>query len=1413
MTTIFGLWTWWSTLILLLLRFTSGEEEAEPLNITSVTEETVSTTTPSGPASADRLGVPRCESNYDCVHNGLCRKDADGYGRCLCPRSCPPYIPMDCMKQGSSSYYRLRQRYRHELPCGVMDSSYKKKYDLPSPQCHQGRCSCPPMFDNWKTSDSPVLNLLPTKCDRRELAVLGIAYPSDAVYKGTDVTLYCCVNMDPQGLIDVAGVLFVQNTTVVREPTNHPFHHMTEFEKMNTPYCWELDIRNVQLSDSGSYMCHVNANQQPSVNYTIEFQVKEREKRHHLFSKRSKKVMRPSSNAPRTIQNLTIVTNDVSANVSWDVQQGPQLKIGLRLVRRTGLNGQEVFSQTNAISPVTIGNLRAATPYKLYVTVNDSQTDPFEITELFNTAESKPHPPKYEDVRVLNSGSSLICEVEWRAPALTNGRISRYYVRVQGAVRRMRPGGAIVADDFPPPTDEEKCANWDQREDASHGINPIEFTTEFLSCKYGPLKPNRNYTITVWAENSAGRSSPLVFPKHCITNYAQPDVVEKPVTSTNANHTSFNLAFKSKPDDTNGPISCYYIGIVPLLRNVSLETLPPPQEIVMDTVSKAFSNNLNVLAAEKKRFFAYIAESYTDYPVDTVIGDGRGVSGMKPCSVLYLSRYKAEDVVLRPGLKYTGFLIVRVDKDDRDENQGGAHYSRILDPMRPRAYRQLHLSGPAYGFSGYFKPVFLEPEDERSSIGAFFTVLVPLLAFLTMAAVMGLFVLHKRGEVAQWCHWLWMSKESSLGAERTLLRPSTYHAIAVDDLPSEYLMRHRDSDFLFAQEYEALPHYKLDAVASARKENACKNRYNDIRAFDATRVKLRVINDDENSDYINANMIRGWNGRKLFIAAQAPLDTTVADFWRMIWEQDSRLIVMVANLFEKNRQQCTKYWPDDQPTRYGDLLISPREASYFADYAVRCFDVEPVNDRFNRMSPGAKSDLGSIDSNPTSEYANVPSVRHLNGHAETSFVGCGTARRVVQYHFTNWNDYKAPECSTGLLRFLHRLRALPEFEDYPVVIHCSAGVGRTGTFIAIDSMLDQCAAEGKVDIFDCVSALRKQRNLMVQSQEQYVFIYKALAEWHLFGYTDMDVEQLIEHYQTLIDPGMRDRASSFSGITKLVARSDAAPATGMEAEFRKLERSLETPAKCSFAAKEDNIMKNRFDSAVPYDRNRIVLRASIGYADTTYINASSLKGYFYPYVLAQDPVSEHTVFDFWRMISELNVTTLVMLSNEEDWSPSEKYWPSELHGTVVYERPPYNVSVQLTGEEHFPYYIARRLSYRMKEDTGTRNVMQFAFTAWPSSSVVPASSEPLLSLVGRVLERQSGLPDSGPIVLHCRNGSSETGVYCCISLLLERLKAEQRVDVFQTVKGLQNQRPLVFSKLEHYAFCYQAVIDYIRSSR
>ena len=150
--------------------------------------------------------------------------------------------------------------------------------------------------------------------------------------------------------------------------------------------------------------------------------------------------------------------------------------------------------------------------------------------------------------------------------------------------------------------------------------------------------------------------------------------------------------------------------------------------------------------------------------------------------------------------------------------------------------------------------------------------------------------------------------------ERTLMQ-STFGAIPVEDLPSEFVLRHQDSKFLFVQEYEALPHFPMNTVASSKKENAVKNRYNDIRAFDETRVKLKQIRGDEHSDYINANFIKSWKEKKLFIAAQAPVEATIDDFWRMIWEQESLLVVMVANLTEKGREQCVKYWPDEEMQR------------------------------------------------------------------------------------------------------------------------------------------------------------------------------------------------------------------------------------------------------------------------------------------------------------------------------------------------------------------------------------------------------------------------------------------------------------------------------------------------------------------
>ncbi|EGT56302.1 hypothetical protein CAEBREN_30513 [Caenorhabditis brenneri] len=1447
-------WIWWTTVILLYLR-TEILEAAELGNTADLsseenddgTEQKNSTKPePRKPKTAKELGVHSCESNQDCVHGGVCHRGKDGHSLCVCPRSCPAITPKRCGFRSRSS-----------SACLLMDSEYRSKYDVTDPTCYSNECLCPPQFDIVHVTENqkPLkLNstLLPTKCDKRDLAVVARAHPSLSVSKGIDVTLFCCVNVDPEGFIDVANVFFIQNATIMREPTSHPFATRNGFARRvhEKQSCWELEIKNSQPSDSGIYMCRVSASAPDlDVNDTMHFEVKEHPRRTHSYwYKRPKKVMSSSSSlkdsdnddlemtktstgstSPRQIQKLAVNASEREAVVTWE-SEGEEMAIDLRLVRRTDSRGAVVFSKDNVTSPVVVKDLRAATPYTLFVSGKDGLM-PFEFTEHFSTKQKRPFPPKEEDVRVLNSGSSLSCEVEWKSPAEPNGRIVKYFVSVRGAMRKS--DGSLTPDDFPAAEDTDKrCANWDEDESKAvqNGINPIDFSNDFYSCKFGPLKPNRNYSVTVWAENSAGRSLPAVFKKNCVTNYAQPDLVETPQTHLSNNMSTFTLTFSQPPDDMNGPISCYYIAIVPLPTNVSLDLLPQSDEIVMDSFSKVFTNNLHSSAAEKKRFFAYVAESYTELPMETTIGDGIGVTGLKACNVQYLSRYSAEDLALRSGLKYTGFLIVRVDKEEelnRKDGKNGAIGPNILRNLidkstsptaksrssssTTRHLRQLHLSGPAYGYSGYFKPILLDTDGPSSGFGIFVKLILPILLFLLFAAGITMFFVHRKSKLlSSWCPFF--SKMTSKDVvERTLLK-QTFGAIPVEDLPTEYVVRHRDSDFLFVQEYEALPHFQMSTVASNRKENAPKNRYNDIRAFDETRVKLQQLEGDEYSDYINANFIKSWKEKKLFIAAQAPVDATIDDFWRMIWEQESYLVVMVANLTEKNRQQCAKYWPDEEMTRYGDIIVEPTGVSFHSDYAIRTFEIAHIKD----CGPDVIPNENGV------EYANVPIVK---GQFASN------ARRVLQYHFTNWNDYKAPECSTGLLRFMYILRELPEFNDSPVVIHCSAGVGRTGTFITIDSMFDQCLAERKANVFEFVCNLRRQRNLMVQSVEQYVFIYKALAEWHMYGYTDMDVCQFEDHFHRLCEStgsSLRDRAVSFAqsssgngSISPRVAivssRESVATSTsetGLEEEFKKLERNLATPLPSNFASKDENLLKNRYEAAVPYDKYRVILPPTIGHADSSYINASHIKGYFYDYIAAQDPVSAATVFDFWRMIADQNVTTVVMLSDEDDWSDTEKYWPIDGPGTEChFQEGRIGIDVACTSEEQHQDFVVRNLAYSMKDTESTspsQDVVQYSYKAWPTDAVIPRSANSLMNLISLVLQRQSNLIESrAPIVVHCRNGSAETGVFICISLLLLRQKAEQRIDIFQTVKGLQSHRPQMFTRFEQYSFCYRALADYI----
>merc|ERR1711974_436999 len=179
--------------------------------------------------------------------------------------------------------------------------------------------------------------------------------------------------------------------------------------------------------------------------------------------------------------------------------------------------------------------------------------------------------------------------------------------------------------------------------------------------------------------------------------------------------------------------------------------------------------------------------------------------------------------------------------------------------------------------------------------------------------------------------------------------------------------------------------------------------------------------DEEGSDFINANFVPGFNSKREFIVTQGPLHSTRDDYWRMCWETNSRAIVMLTRCIEKGREKCDHYWPyDTEPVYYGDIQVTILNESHFPDW-------------------------------------NINEFRMMRGD---------TVRTIRHFHFTTWPDFGVPEPPQTLVRFVRAFRERVSPEQRPIVVHCSAGVGRSGTFIALDRILQGIRKYDVVDIWD-----------------------------------------------------------------------------------------------------------------------------------------------------------------------------------------------------------------------------------------------------------------------------------------------------------------------------------------------------------
>ncbi|XP_019606445.2 receptor-type tyrosine-protein phosphatase C isoform X2 [Rhinolophus sinicus] len=603
--------------------------------------------------------------------------------------------------------------------------------------------------------------------------------------------------------------------------------------------------------------------------------------------------------------------------------------------------------------------------------------------------------------------------------------------------------------------------------------------------------------------------------------------------------------------------------------------------------------------------------------------------------------------------------------------------------------------------------------------------------------------------------------------EKQLMNVEPIHA---DNLLETYKRKIADEGRLFLAEFQSIPRvFSKFPIKEARKSfNLNKNRYVDILPYDYNRVELSELNGDVGSNYINASYIDGFKEPRKYIAAQGPRDETVDDFWRMIWEQKATVIVMVTRCEEGNRNKCAEYWPSmEESTReYGDVIVKINEHKRCPDYIIQKFNVTNKKEK-------------------------------------------ATGREVTHIQFTSWPDHGVPEDPHLLLKLRRRVNAFSNFFSGPILVHCSAGVGRTGTYIGIDAMLEGLEAEGRVDVYGYVVKLRKQRCLMVQVEAQYILIHQALVEYNQFGETEVSLSEFHPY---------------LSNMKKRDPPSEPSP---LEAEFQRLPtyRSWRTQ---HIGNQEENKRKNRNSSIIPYDFNRVPLKHELEVSkesdhdsdessgddsDTEetskYINASFVMSYWKPEVMiaAQGPLKE-TIGDFWQMIFQRKVKVIVMLTELKngDQEACAQYWGE---GKQTYG----DVEVDMKETSQSSAYTLRVFELRHSKRKEPRTVYQYQYSNWKGEEL-PAEPKELTSMI-QALRQKLPTRDSAeggnkhhksaPLLVHCRDGSQQTGMFCALLNLLESAETEEVVDVFQVVKSLRKARPGMVTMFEQYQFLYDVI--------
>ncbi|XP_044263458.1 receptor-type tyrosine-protein phosphatase S-like isoform X2 [Tribolium madens] len=581
--------------------------------------------------------------------------------------------------------------------------------------------------------------------------------------------------------------------------------------------------------------------------------------------------------------------------------------------------------------------------------------------------------------------------------------------------------------------------------------------------------------------------------------------------------------------------------------------------------------------------------------------------------------------------------------------------------------------------------------------------------------------------------------EDQMPLKRLSKNPKNYtKRIKLDEL--ENYIKESLKNGEFERQHELFPRGQTKPWdCGASPQNKTKNRYTNLLAYDHTRVVLKKTANNQ-SDYINANYIDGYNIPKAYIATQGPKKSTIPDFWQMVWQENVHHIVMLANVYENEKKKVEKYWPDQgEPLHCGTTTIESLSNRVYADYEHRKFKL-------------------------------------TNGK---------TTREVQQYHFQSWPDHGVPLYPQTLIPFLENLQNIPLSTKSPIVVHCSAGVGRTGTIILCDICLRMAIGENHVDILATLQKLRDQRPNMVDNIEQYKLAHLVILDYLIGIRTGIPCNEINKVEELLKSGGVKKQMR----YLKNTAWQDELAKSSM------LENCT------SFLVKE----KNRFQNIIPDSRSYIFLpRYPTDDESSIYINAVTVDGFKHPnrFIVTQQPLP-NTVGDFWRLVHDKDISVIISL-NEIDLNYTTcHFWPTEQNKQL---KPVDFLTLKHAKTLICDTYDITTVHMHAKNNTDHKVIEIVSFKNWPAINSCPDKIESFLAFweESYAISRQSD-----QVIVTCFDGALASGLYVSMSFILEKIKLEQVCDVCQAVRIVRHNRKQFVEKEEQFVFLYKAAMAYV----